>query len=399
MIPSYLSEDQATALEAVLARVQRGDAETVLVGPAGSGKSTLTKEIADLSGLPCVLGAPTGRAARVLQQKTGRPATTIHRLLYKGALYDQTSKKLVFTRPGPPCDPGDLLIIDEGSMVGSKLYRELTMQVPRGARILWIADREQLPPVQDTHGVRLERPDAALTQVHRQAEGSVIIQYATAVRLGNGRAWENSYRHDNADLAMYEDMESAIEWLVDARERNEDATLLTYTHKTRSQANQEVRERLGLSKNPISVGDRLAIRSNNHVLRLMNGETVTVRAILGISSGHKEMPKGTQYELELEELPGLSVFVFQEHIEAPGEVFQSWKQAVSQRGRKPDLYLHVHYGQCLTVHSAQGSQWNSVGFISDGAYRRLARERPEEGRRFLYTAITRAQTSLAVFTT
>ena len=399
MIPSYLSEDQANALEIVLSRLKNGSRETILVGPAGSGKSTLTKEIADLCGMRCVLGAPTGRAARVLQEKTGRTAATIHRLLYSAFHYDKETKKLLFLRPTPPCNPGEVLIIDEASMVGSRIYRELVAQVPLDARILWIADREQLPPVQDTHGVRLELPDAALTQVHRQAEGSVIIQYATAVRQGGGRAWEERYQHDNPDLAIYEDLESAVEWIVDARERDEDATLLTYTHRIRSEVNDAVRHRLGLAKEPISVGDRLVVRTNNYALGLMNGETVTVRAIHDVSKGHREMPSGTRYEIELEELPDLSVFTFREHIEAGADVFQAWKQAETKSRRKPDLYLHVHYGQCLTVHSAQGSQWKSVGFISDGAYRRLTRERPEEGRRFLYTAITRAQTSLAVFTT
>ena len=389
-LPDYLSDDQKEALVKVLDSIE-SQQETVLVGPAGSGKSTLTREIVDLCGRRTVLAAPTGKAALVLSEKSGREASTLHRRLYGGAVYDKESKKLTFTRPDAPCAPHELLIVDESSMVGTKLYDEVLRHLPRSAKVLWVADKEQLPPVNDTWGPPLDEPTAELTQVHRQAEKSQIIRYCTAVRQGRGSAWESSeYDGSDPDLAVYEGLDSAFEWLLDARTKDEDAMLVTYTHQIREEINRRMRDALSLSAAPLSVGDKLVVRSNNHSIGLMNGEVVTVRTLTsGLFS------KGDVYSVELEELPGLEILIKKDQIEKPAQDFQEWKQGMSKK--EAGKYLHVHYGQCLTVHSSQGSQWKKVGFVADGAYRRLKSRDPETGRRLQYTAITRAEQSLAVF--
>lgn len=390
-LPSYLSEDQAEAITTVLKNIETAQ-ESTLVGPAGSGKSTLTKELVELCGRNCVLAAPTGKAALVLRDKSGRDAVTIHRRLYGGAHFDKVSKRLLFHKPDAPCGVDDLFLVDESSMVGTKIYNDVMAHLPSTARILWVGDREQLPPVKDTWGPRLETPTAALTKVHRQAELSQIIRYATAVREGRGDAWEQSdYDDSDPNLAVYDDVESAIEWLVDAREKNEDATLITYTHKIRERVNYSVRERLGLlSDNDFSKGDKLVVRSNNHALGLMNGEVITVESLGDAIYRGKKM-----HAVTFEELPDIEILIKPDHIETDAKIFQEWKQEQPRHER--DRFLHVHYGQCLTVHSSQGSQWKKVGFIADNAYRRMKREDPEMGRRFLYTAITRAETQLAIF--
>ena len=392
-LPEYLSDDQKQAMETVMDCVDK-QRVTTLSGPAGSGKSTLTKEIIELSERHVVLGAPTGKASVVLREKSGFPAATIHGLLYGGAFYDKDTKRLIFTRPDAPCTDHDLLMLDEGSMIGRKLWVELMEHVPGGARVLVIGDKYQLPPVNETWGPELDGADAHLTKVHRQAEQSQIIQYATAIREGRGERWQaESYDDSDPNFQVYGDIDSAVEWLVDARQKDEDATLITYTHKIRSQINQAVRERLGLfdPKVPFVTGDKLVVRSNNHSIGLMNGEVVTVVDSEEVGPG--------KYTLILEERQDFELLTLLSHLEQPADVFQSWK---SGNGRKlpkelRDLYLHVHYGQCLTVHSSQGGQWKKSGFLMDAAYRRMSREDSAMGRRFLYTAITRAAENLAVF--
>ena len=389
-LPDYLSDDQREALVKVLESIERRQ-QTVLVGPAGSGKSTLTREIVSLCERRSVLAAPTGKAALVLSGKSGRAASTIHRRLYGGAVYDREAGKLVFTRPDAACAPEELLIIDESSMVGTKLYADLLAHLPRSARVLWVADKEQLPPVNDTWGPPLDEPTAELTQVHRQAAKSQIIRYCTAVREGRGDSWEaNEYDERDPNLAVYGDLQSAVDWVVHARTMDDDATLITYTHKVREEINQRVRSALSLDAAKLSVGDKLVVRTNNHTLGLMNGEVVTVRSI-----SSPLLLKNQVYSMELDEIPGLEILVDANHIEKPAQAFQDWKQGMKKK--EADRYLHVHYGQCLTVHSSQGSQWKKVGFIADSAYRRMKNQDRETGRRFLYTAITRAEEALAVF--
>lgn len=390
-LPDYLSEDQSAALATVLEAIQSGAKEAALVGPAGSGKTTLTKEIINLCGMQCVLGTPTGKAALVLREKSGREVSTIHRLLYGGAVLDRQTKQLSFRKPGPPCPPHSLLLIDESSMVGKRLYSDLMPHIPKSAQVLWVGDREQLEPVKDTWGPDLKNPTAALTKVHRQAELSPIIRYATAIREGSGSAWESAYDNSEENLQVYNGIEDSIAWLVDARRHNEDATLLAYTHRTRRRINQVVREELGLLREdlPISEGEKLVVRSNNQALGLMNGEVVTVHSV--------KMSDNDTLAVELEELPEVEVLIQISLIESDPADFRIWKTDSPLPKSKKDRHLHVHYGQCLTVHSSQGSQWKKVGYVYDGAYRRMRNEDPEGARRFLYTAVTRASEQLALF--
>jgi exodeoxyribonuclease V len=376
-----LSRDQEEALEAILPKVGV-ERELSLVGPAGSGKTTLTRTIIETTERPVVLGAPTGKASLVLAKATGRRASTLHRLLY-GTVSEDEDRNPVFGRPSAPCAPGDLLIIDESSMVGEKLYDEFMSWVPEGATVLFVGDREQLPPVRGTWGPELVNPTAALTEVHRQAQGNPIISYATAIR--EGRAGDFEGDPDDPRLQMEESFHAAVQWLVGERKAGNDATLITFTHKVRKALNKAVRDELGLSeaKHPIVSGDSLVVRYNNYKLGLMNGEVVTVEDVLDTTGG--------VLEVVLKECP-VPVLISVDHIGGDGRDFRD----LQKRFRRYNL-LHVHYGQCLTVHSSQGSQWDNVGFAWDNAYERMESRNPEEGRRFLYTAVTRAAENLKIF--
>lgn len=382
-----LDDDQERARDQVMESWVPGQV-TTLVGPAGSGKTTLVNELVRLM-LPqrqVVLGAPTGMAASVLARKADRRAWTMHKLLYM-KVWDGDDGP-IFDEPSPPCLPGEAIIIDEASMVGSRLFNEFMEWVPADSPILFVGDKEQLEPVKDTWGPDLDNPTAQLTKVHRQALESPILAYATAVREGWDKRWEaEEFNPEDDRMQVYDGINNAKDWLIHQRLEGEEATLLTFTHKTREWLNAEVRKSLGLDGAPISPGDKLVVKANNRRTGLMNGHVVTVDSV---------SIDGDIATLLLEEYP-TEVYVNLNFIEDRNSTeYRQWCKTFPFTHRYRQRTLHVHYGQCLTVHSSQGSQWSKVGFVWDQAFNRLRGRDREGGRRLLYTAVTRAADNLVM---
>lgn len=398
-----LSEDQLLAFNTVIGRLTNEDYAgevTTLTGPAGSGKTALMRTVIDYlqeQGFRVRLCTPTGKAAVRLSEVTGRSAKTMHKALY-GAVWkkkytpeelqklremgQKPQERLMFGDPHPPCEPGEIMIVDEASMVARKLYEDFQFWMPSESQTLYVGDKEQLPPVNDTWGPELDDATAQLTQVHRQAMGNPIIAYATAVREGWAARWEEeNFNPDDPRFQAYGGLSVAIDWLVHQRQNGHDATLITYTHNIRKRMNEQVRRRLGLDHQVITPGDKLVIRDNNYALGLMNGEVVTV-----VDCDVTENWVDVLLEDDVE------VVVKREFIEGNRGKFGDYKRGV---GKNRKNLVHVHYGQCLTVHSSQGSQWDRVGFVEGSAFDRLRRQRPEEARRLRYTAVTRAAEQLA----
>ncbi len=158
----------------------------IITGGPGTGKSTITRAILTISekltdGI--LLAAPTGRAAKRMSEITRKKAFTIHALLE----VDFTSGGFKRTRDNPlNCD---LLIIDEASMIDTKLMYYLMRAIPNHARVILIGDIDQLPSVGPGNVLKdLIASDqlsvTMLKKIFRQAEGSLIIVNAHKINRG-----------------------------------------------------------------------------------------------------------------------------------------------------------------------------------------------------------------------
>lgn len=178
----------------------------VLTGPPGSGKTTVLKHViqsAQQLGKKTVLCAPTGRAAKRMEEVTGQKAVTIHRLLEsdkEGGSFNKTSSN--------PID-ADLLIVDEFSMVDTEMGSALLDAIPTGCRVLLVGDADQLPSVgpgkilQDIIDSRTV-PVQKLAQIYRQKACSRISEHAVSVLHGKTPAFPRVFDFGLSDSHLIE---------------------------------------------------------------------------------------------------------------------------------------------------------------------------------------------------
>lgn len=159
----------------------------ILTGAPGTGKTYTIKYIMDLfKGQDIRLAAPTGKAAKRMNEQTGHEAETIHRLL--GPMYDRVNRKFYFEY-GEDCPlTADVVILDEVSMVDIKLFESLLRALPDTTRLIMVGDTYQLPPVGAGYVLRDMIasgviPCEELTIIKRQDPG-LIIENCHAIKNG-----------------------------------------------------------------------------------------------------------------------------------------------------------------------------------------------------------------------
>jgi exodeoxyribonuclease-5 len=358
------SPQQDEALSAVARWLKEGGAQVFrLFGYAGTGKTTLAKHIADDVEGEVIFGAFTGKAASVLRAKGCRDASTIHAMIYRSKASDEGGPLFALNRSGPAAK-ADLIIIDECSMVDEELGRDL---LSFGKPVLVLGDPAQLPPVKGGGFFTASEPDAMLTEVHRQATDNPIIRLSMTIREG-GRLAPGA--HGESRVLRRSEIETEAVTGADQ--------ILVGLNRTRRLYNGRIRELMGYRDPMPAAGEKLVCLRNDKLKGLLNGGTWTIQALRPSQNGLVRldlMPEDERRRRPVE------VAVLPQFFEGREE------EIPLPMRRESDEFT---YGYALTVHKAQGSQWDDVVLFDESfAFR-------EHRSRWLYTAITRAAKRITV---
>ena len=333
-----------------------------LFGYAGTGKTTLARHFAEGIDGEVVFGAFTGKAAAVLRSKGCAGATTIHSLIYRPKSVDAEEPSFVINRDGGAAK-ADLIVIDECSMVDEELGRDL---LSFGIPVLVLGDPAQLPPVKGGGFFTEHEPDMMLTEVHRQARDNPIIRMSVAVREG-----------EPLDFGDYGESRIIHRSQIDADAVLRTDQVLVGTNKTRRLYNRRIRELMGFRDPMPAAGEKLVCLRNDKKKGLLNGSVWTVARLREPLKGHIRL------EVTPDEAPNAKPV----RVRVLRDFFEGVEDIPYQLRRDSDEF---DYGYALTVHKAQGSQWDDVVLFDESwAFR-------EHRDRWLYTAVTRAARRLTV---
>lgn len=370
------SPQQDEALKAVSRWLKEGQRPIFrLFGYAGTGKTTLARHFASHVDGQVQFAAFTGKAAQVLRSKGAVNARTIHSLIYRPrgeeAVEDETTGKTSINptfslNRQSPVARAALVVIDECSMVDEELGRDL---MSFGTPILVLGDPAQLPPISGGGFFTEHEPDHLLTEIHRQARDNPIIRMAMDVREGR-------------ELA-YGDLGTAR--VIPRSEVDQDMVLaadqvLVGTNRTRRRYNQRLRELKGFNASYPQAGDKLVCLRNDPAKGLLNG------SLWKVMTSSRETVK-----------PGINLLVSPEEDDPDRGVAKIKLLKAAFEDPEADIpwqqkkrFDDFDYGYALTVHKAQGSQWDEVILFDESFAFKDTRQR------WLYTAVTRAAERLTV---
>lgn len=411
--PLVLTEGQERVVAAVGRLVKRrGPAACFVVGFAGTGKSTVLRVLAERYGTPVVI-APTGKAALRVTEATGLEAQTIHRWLYQPIVNPRTGATSFRRRAPHEVSVSDarLVFLDEASMVGAEIWTDVwSICTTLNLRLVVVGDGFQLPPVQPRNeapfsllvpefGAPINAERIEMTEVLRQAQDSPIIRASMALRAGERiDALRELPRVPPTRL-----VEVALETLKAG------GVVICHRNATRHRLNFGVRTALGINGDDLQIGEPLVVLKNNYVFGLFNGEALTFPGWRVPPNGYEtayDAWKSTSEDLRfgavsigaqarpatlaLEEVHGRSKSAFPA-IAAAGARWAKVNDAWTDEASAP--HIHANLGYAYTAHKAQGSGWPYVLVILESSIRLAT----DEGRRWTYTAITRAEKMTAVY--
>ncbi|MEM1047818.1 MAG: ATP-dependent RecD-like DNA helicase [Pseudomonadota bacterium] len=358
------SPQQDEALKAVADWLKRpSDQVFRLFGYAGTGKTTLARHIAEGQDGDVAFGAFTGKAAHVLRTKGCEGATTIHAMIYRPRGEDEEGPSFAINRDSAAAG-ADLIVIDECSMVDEELGRDL---LSFAKPVLVLGDPAQLPPVKGGGFFTEAEPDYMLTEVHRQAADNPIIRMSMDVREGR-----------TLDHGSYGESEIIRRREIEAERILSADQVLVGMNRTRRLYNSRIRDLKGFSGPFPEAGETLVCLRNDKTKGLLNGSLWVVDRVRDFAKGRVKMDVRPE-----EVLAKRSV-----KVSVPAEFFEGTEEALSfSVRRRADEF---DYGYALTVHKAQGSQWDDVVlFDESGAFR-------DNRERWLYTGLTRAAERITI---
>jgi exodeoxyribonuclease V len=308
-------------------------------------------------------GAYTGKAALVLRSKGCPDASTIHSMIYRSRESDEGGPQFVLNRQSAAAK-ADLIIIDECSMVDEELGRDL---LSFGQPVLVLGDPAQLPPVKGGGFFTEGDPDVMLTEVHRQAQDDPIVHLSMMVREG-GRLELGAY--GKSSVIRRRDVDATMVMEADQ--------VLVGLNKTRRLYNTRIRELNGYRDPMPAAGEKLVCLRNDKTKGLLNGGTWLIQALRGFRNDLLRMDVIPEDESRRKPV---DVSVLKAFFEGAEEDIPFAMR------RESDEFT---YGYALTVHKAQGSQWDDLVLFDESyAFR-------EHRSRWLYTALTRAAERVTV---
>lgn len=363
-----LSEEQHSAIRTALSSPL-----SVLTGGPGTGKTTALKALIgalEVSGKRYLLASPTGRAAKRLSQATGRPASTIHRLLGfapgEGFKYG----------PENPL-PADMVIIDEASMLDLALAYQLIKAIHPGTHLLFVGDADQLPSVGAGDVLRDliksgQAPVSRLSAIFRQAADSQIITNAHRINQGLMPVFSEKKGLGDFFLFSAETPEEAAHWV-------EEVTCLRIPQKFGLHPRDEIQVITPMYRGPAGVhalNERLQTRLNPP------DHSKPEKTLFGqlFRAGDKVMQVVNNYEKEVFNGDIGSLYAIDpiEHslvVDFEGRAVRyDWSEADQ---------LVLAYS--ISVHKAQGAEFPAVVIpLITQHYLMLQRN-------LIYTAVTRAR--------
>ncbi|MCP5433398.1 MAG: AAA family ATPase [Alphaproteobacteria bacterium] len=360
--------EQDRALKAVsrwLAERPGRDAPPIfrLFGYAGTGKTTLARHVAESIDGEARFCAFTGKAALAMRQRGCPDASTIHALIYRPRSRDEETPSFVLWDEAPIAGAG-LIVVDECSMVDEELGRDL---LSFGVPVLVLGDPAQLPPVSGGGYFTAAEPDAMLTEVHRQAADNPIVRLSMIVREGG-----------TLEPGTYGESEIVPRKALDPTRVYEASQVLVGRNVTRAAFNRRLRALKGFEEGLPVAGDKLVCLRNKRAKGLFNGSLWSV----------KERAVSKHRLVTMRLLPEDAGLFDPVKVTARPECFEGGLADLDWSARK--RYEEFDFGYALTVHKAQGSEWESVALFDESFAFGEARAR------WLYTGITRAMERLTV---
>jgi exodeoxyribonuclease V alpha subunit len=353
----------------------------VITGGPGCGKTTsLRVALDELDAKPAaldvlgnpipryLLAAPTGKAARRMQEATGRDAMTIHRLLEYGRLPEGG---IGFRRCASFFIEASLVVVDEASMLDVRLARSLLDAInPRTTRLLLVGDKDQLPSVGPGRVFAdvIESgkvPVARLTTLHRSARESWVCTAAREILEGRTPSLDERPDFRFVEVDSLDSARRAVVRLVSEQREGREYQVLG-PQRTGGGGTVAICKAIQEAVNParegakvwrrdefeIREGDRVIQTSNNYDLGIMNGEL------------------------------GLVVSI------------EASKLVVDFDGRRVEYNALTAQGlelaYALTIHKSQGSEWPWVVVLCHSGHTFML------ARQLLYTAITRAKQGVVI---
>lgn len=402
-----------------------------VTGVAGTGKTTIIREVyktLTAAGYRVALCAPTGKAAKRIQEATGLPAMTIHRLLeypHPGERDPKTGAAMISTVPKRDKEnpiSEQVVLADEYAMVNREVHRNLIDALPAGGRICMFGDVNQLKPIEEGKGALAESPFQAalrrfdgivLETIHRQLEGSGVALNGERILAGRVPVRKDDFVLRITDQPIDALMTHVMEQLDKGINFGTNAGQIISptkrswvgTHKLNT-ALQDMLNPIGMSarmkikrhtwdeKNPVfvGVGDKVIWTQNTYDLRdewerYYDGEpsqgyipTPAEKMIMNGESG---------VIVDIDDEGGIKIDVGDRVVEVPHQMtVQDRRNNLVTIDPRRDMDL----GFVITTHKAQGSEWPHIIYMLNRSTMFI------QSRHNFYTAISRARLTCTVIT-